>query len=77
MSPRRFARAAAEFFTVKELPATDAASYLQTLKAQKGAAFVAITRSGALLLQSKPEAVAAALAGMPDRQRQLDLTQLH
>lgn len=29
------------------------------------------------LVQSKPDAVAAALAGVPDRQRQIDLTQLH
>jgi uncharacterized protein (DUF1015 family) len=30
-----------------------------------------------LLLRSKPEAVAAVLAGLPERQRQLDLSQLH
>jgi uncharacterized protein (DUF1015 family) len=30
-----------------------------------------------LLLRSKPEAVAAALADLPERQRQLDLTPLH
>ena len=47
------------------------------LKRQKGTAFVAVTRGGALLLRSKPEAVAAALADLPERQRQLDLSQLH
>ena len=30
-----------------------------------------------MLLRSKPEAVAAALADVPERQRQLDLTHLH
>ena len=50
---------------------------MNILKAQKGTAFVAVTRTGALLLRAKPEAMAAALAGLPERQRQLDLTQLH
>jgi uncharacterized protein (DUF1015 family) len=36
-----------------------------------------VTRSGALLLRSKPESVAAALADLPERQRQLDLSHLH
>ena len=45
--------------------------------AQKGTAFVAVTKAGALLLRSKPEAVAAALADLPERQRQLDLSHLH
>ena len=30
-----------------------------------------------MLLRAKPDAMAAALAAVPDRQRQLDLTQLH
>jgi uncharacterized protein (DUF1015 family) len=75
--PGSFAKAAAEFFTVTELPAAGAQEYIQTLKKQTGTAFVAVTRSGALLLHAKPEAVNAALAGLPERQRQLDLTQLH
>ncbi len=73
--PLAFAKAAAEFFTVEELPADG--DFIETLKKQSGTVFVAVTRSGALLLRSKPEAVAAALADVPDRQRRLDLTQLH
>ncbi len=69
--------AAAEFFTVEALPAADASGYIATLGKQQGTAFVAVTRTGALLLRSKPDAVAAALAALPERQRQLDLTQLH
>jgi uncharacterized protein (DUF1015 family) len=38
---------------------------------------VAVTGSCALLLEAKADAVAAALAGIPERQRRLDLTQLH
>ncbi len=74
---RHFARAAAQFFTVKEVPAADVFSYLEILKAHKGTAFVAITRTGALLLQARPEAVPAALADIPERRRRLDLIQLH
>ncbi len=55
----------------------EAAGYIEFLGKQQGTAFVAVTRAGALLLRSKPEAVNAALAGMPERQRQLDLSRLH
>jgi uncharacterized protein (DUF1015 family) len=75
--PAAFARSAEEFFTVTELPEAQANSYLDALAGQQGTAFVAVTRSGALLLRAKPEAVKAALADVPERQRQLDLTQLH
>jgi uncharacterized protein (DUF1015 family) len=77
-NPAAFAAAAEEFFTVESLPATDdAQNYIATLKNQKGTALVAVTKSGALLLRAKPQAMAAALADVPERQRQLDLTQLH
>ena len=72
-----FRNAAAEFFSTEMLPGSEAADVVSTLKAQKGTAFVAVTKGGALLLKARSEAVANALAGIPDRQRQLDLTQLH
>jgi uncharacterized protein (DUF1015 family) len=75
--PAAFVRSAEEFFTVKALPAADAASYMDTLGKQQGTAFVAVTRAGAYLLNSKPEPIAAALANLPERQRQLDLSHLH
>ena len=75
--PAAFARAAEEFFTIQALPTGEAAGYIETLGKQTGTAFVAVTRAGALLLRSKPEPVAAALASLPDRQRQLDLSLLH
>jgi uncharacterized protein (DUF1015 family) len=75
--PAAFARAAEEFFTVRALPAADAPALIETLRAQQGTAFVAFTRTGALLLRAKPEPVAAALASLPERQRQLDLSCLH
>jgi uncharacterized protein (DUF1015 family) len=75
--PAEFAKTAEEFFTVEALPAGEATFYMNTLGEQAGTAFVAVTRRGAYLLRSKPEAVAAALAQLPERQRRLDLSQLH
>jgi uncharacterized protein (DUF1015 family) len=75
--PAAFRSAAAEFFSTETLPAADASDYISKLTAQKGTAFVAVTKDGALLLTARPDAVAKALAAVPDRQRQLDLTQLH
>ncbi|MGD0901594.1 MAG: DUF1015 domain-containing protein [Terracidiphilus sp.] len=72
-----FAIAAQEFFTMEALETADAASFMELLGREPGTAFIAATGAGALLLRSKPEAVAAALAGLPERQRQLDLSQLH
>ncbi|MGA2851575.1 MAG: DUF1015 domain-containing protein [Terracidiphilus sp.] len=75
--PAAFAFAAMEFFTVEALAEADAASYMELLGRQEGTAFIAVTAAGPLLLRSRPEAVAAALAGLPERQRQLDLSHLH
>ncbi|HEY1897168.1 MAG TPA: DUF1015 domain-containing protein [Terracidiphilus sp.] len=75
--PTDFARHAEEFFTVEALPEADSPDYIETLKKQRGTAFVAVTRAGALLLRSRPEATEAALQALPDRQRQLDLSHLH
>jgi uncharacterized protein (DUF1015 family) len=75
--PTAFKRAAEEFFTVEALPAAEASNYIDTLSAQQGTAFVAVTRTGAFLLRAKAEPVAAALAALPERQRQLDLSCLH
>jgi len=72
-----FRAKAAEFFTVEELSAGDTQSYMRKLTSQQGTAFVAVTGQGALLLRAKPGPVAAVLEGLPERQRQLDLTQLH
>ena len=76
-NPQDFAQAAGEFFTVTRLAASDAQDYLRILRAQCGTAFIAVTRSGALLLQSDTKAMGSILAGLPDRQKQLDLTHLH
>jgi uncharacterized protein (DUF1015 family) len=75
--PVAFAKAAMEFFTVEALRDDTAEAYTDLLTVQQGTAFVAVTRAGALLFCAKPDAMAAALNAVPERQRQLDLTQLH
>jgi uncharacterized protein (DUF1015 family) len=72
-----FFKAAEAYFTVQPLPPFDGSSFMDELMRETGTAFVAVTCSGAFLLRAKPDAMAAALAGLPERQRQLDLTQLH
>jgi uncharacterized protein (DUF1015 family) len=72
-----FIKAAEAYFTVEALPPFDASAFIEELKREKGTAFVAVTVAGAFLLRAKPDAMAAALADLPERQRQLDLTQLH
>lgn len=75
--PAAFRSKAEAFFTIETLTQGDAQNYIAALKKQSGTAFIAVTRGGDFLLRSKPEGVAKALADVPDRQRQLDLTQLH
>ena len=76
-NPAAFAKSAEEFFTVESLSAAETPDLVDKLNAQTGVAFVAVTRDGAFLLRSKPGAAAAALAGLPEPQRQLDLSHLH
>jgi hypothetical protein len=72
-----FTRAAAEFFTVEPLPAGEASGYIDSLQRQTTPSFVAVTKTGALLLCSKPGPAGTALASLPENQRQLDLSHLH
>ena len=72
-----FRKKAEEFFAVAALAPGDAQSYTATLTKESGTAFAAVTRGGDFLMRAKPEAMAKALADVPERQRQLDLTQLH
>ena len=72
-----FIKAADEYFCIEKLPEWEAAGYLDKLRQQTGPAFVAVTGSEAWLLKSKPDAAAASLEHLPERQRQLDLSHLH
>jgi uncharacterized protein (DUF1015 family) len=72
-STQKFLASAQEFFTVTPLGSAD----LGPLTASEGTAFLVVTRDGNHLLRVMPEAVKAALAGVPARQAQLDVVQLH
>ena len=76
-SPAAFIEQAKEFFDVQLVTADDAVALTRQLAHQPGTAFVAVSKLGSHLLTAKPEAVAKALARLPERQRKLDLTQLH
>ncbi len=75
--PAAFAHAAEQFFTVEKLPDPRQPATSTALRQQPGTAFVAVTSAGRFLLRSKPDAAAAALADLPENQRQLDLSHLH
>ena len=75
-SPEVFRRDAEQFFAVDSLVEGDAGCYLEKLRRQEGTAFVAVTSGGAWVLRAKP-AASAALAGLPEHQRKLDLSCLH
>jgi len=75
--PAAFTRAAEEFFTVQPLHGADTSDYVELLGKQDGTAFIAITRGGDFLLRSKTAVINQALAALPERQRNLDLSHLH
>jgi uncharacterized protein (DUF1015 family) len=75
--PAIFLGRAEEFFTVGKLGEGDATRYMAALGAEESPAFVAILSDGAYLLRARPDACAPLLAGLPERQRQLDLSFLH
>jgi len=68
-----FLASAETFFTITPLPSAD----LAPLTASQGPAFLVVTRDGNYLLGARPEPIKAALGGLPTRQAQLDVVQLH
>ena len=74
----RLLEAAQAYFEIEELPERDGAAAMVRLGAAGGkTAFVAVTAEGWFLLTAKAAAVEQALAGIPARQRKLDVVQLH
>jgi hypothetical protein len=78
-----FITKASAFFTITEIagpspartyPASDLIDHLDKTP---GDSFIAITGDGDYLLTPKPEAIAPLLAGLPPKQRQLGVAQLH
>ncbi|MGC1784888.1 MAG: DUF1015 domain-containing protein [Acidobacteriaceae bacterium] len=78
--PADFLRRAEQYFTVQPLTATsDVAATMQHLAntGKSGTGFVAVTRTGSRLLTAKKAEVEARLTMQPERQRRLDIVQLH
>ena len=76
----KFLDQARAFFAVQPLPEHADAAELQQRLAEAGArgtAFIAATRKGRYLLTSNRAAIDAALAPLAERQRKLDVVQLH
>jgi uncharacterized protein (DUF1015 family) len=76
-APAKFIERAREFFEVHPVTAENPGDLIKLLALQTGTAFVAVTKPGYHLLAARPKAVAQALTKLPERQRRLDLAQLH
>src|ERR1700678_223368 len=76
-SPSGLLERGKQFFDIRRVNAADAVALTRLLARQRGTAFIAITSLGYHLMAAKPEAVTEALAKLPERQRRLDLAQLH
>ncbi len=73
-----FITKASNFYTIAELDdETQASALINTLTKSAGDSFLAVTGDGNYLLTPKPECIAPLLAGLPTRQRQLGVAQLH
>jgi len=77
--PQAFLERAAPYFEIASLGTAEAPQLTARLAeaAAHATAFVAVVAGGAYLLTAKREPIEQALAAMPQRQRQLDVAQLH
>ncbi len=78
--PAEFLERAGRYFDIQPVPAmSDTAAILRQLKeaGRNGVSFVAITRTGGHLLTAKKAEIAARLSDQPERQKRLDVVQLH
>ena len=76
--PEAFLERARPYFDIEKLPATEPPQLTAKLaESSESTAFVGVLASGSHLLKARPDAVQQALAHLPERQRQLDVVQLH
>jgi uncharacterized protein (DUF1015 family) len=76
----KFLERAGQYFEIQPVPSTsDIPGMMKQLAeaGKKGASFIAVTRTGSHLLTAKKAAVEARLTEQPERQRRLDVVQLH
>ncbi len=78
-NPGAFVDQAKAYFDVEQITSSEMADLKATLAAagRGKTALLAVTKSGDYLLTAKPNAVAKALGNLSERQRQLDVAQLH
>jgi uncharacterized protein (DUF1015 family) len=75
-----FLKRAEQYFNVQPVPATsDTAAMMKQLAeaGKNGVSFIAVTRDGSHLLTAKKAAIESRLTDQPERQRRLDVVQLH
>ena len=73
-----FFERAGNYFEVEAVATEGPAVLMERLKSEQGrTAFLAVTRYGARLLRTKPGVAEEVLADISERQRQLDVVQLH
>jgi uncharacterized protein (DUF1015 family) len=77
--PEKFFGEAGRYFEIQPLDGMEADALLHRLAeaGKKATSFVAATRDGLRLLTARTQEVAARLADLPERQRRLDLVQMH
>ncbi len=77
--PAAFVKNATKYFDVQPVPGSGTEAILRQLAeaGKLGASFVAVTRTGSHLLTAKKAAIEARLQEQPERQRRLDIVQLH
>ncbi len=78
--PASFLKRAAQYFDLQPVsPTSDAAATMRLLAeaGKVGTSFVAVTRTGSHLLIAKKAEIEARLSEQPERQRRLDIVQLH
>jgi uncharacterized protein (DUF1015 family) len=74
-----FVEKAKPYFDIEKLTGTETTDLQSrlTTAGKGGTAFLAATAAGNFLLKAKPQAIAAVLNGISERQRHLDVVQLH
>jgi uncharacterized protein (DUF1015 family) len=77
--PNAFVERAARYFAIEKLSTMDPVQLMRRLAeaGQNGTALMAVLANGPHLLVAKPEVVDKALSHTPERQRHLDVAQLH
>jgi len=73
----KFLEAAKQYFEVSPIAGTETTDITGLLKKRTGTVFAAITASGNWLLKARSAAISEALKDQPERQRNLDIVQLH